>query len=57
MTKIRKPLIRSGGSRVIVVPDFWLQALERTHGTIPEKMELELNDEEIRITPVWEDEV
>jgi len=56
MTKIRKPLIKSGGSRVIVIPDFWLRSLERVHGSIPKEMELELNDETIIVRPVWEEE-
>ncbi len=57
MTKIRKPLMKSGGSRVIVIPDFWLRALERVHGTMPKKMELELNDETIIVRPVYNESV
>ena len=56
MTKLTKPVIRSGGSRVVVIPDSWLRALEDVHGTILKEMELDLNDEEIRITPIWENE-
>jgi len=56
MTKLIKPVIRSGGSRVVVIPDSWLRALEDVHGTILKEMELDLNDEEIRITPIWENE-
>lgn len=55
MTKIRKPLMKSGGSRVIVIPDFWLQSLKREHGTIPERMELELSDEMIIVRPVYDE--
>lgn len=54
MTKIRKPLMKSGGSRVIVIPDFWLQSLKHEHGTIPKYMELELNDEMIIVRPVYD---
>ena len=57
MTKMIKRLSKSGGSRVIVIPDFWLRALERTHGTIPEEMELELNDRKIVVRPVYDGEV
>ncbi len=54
LTKMRKPLGRSGGSRMIIIPDFWLRSLERTHGKLPEEMELELNDETIIVRPVYE---
>ncbi len=56
MTKIRKRLTKSGGSRVVVIPDFWLQNIKREHGAIPKWMELELNDETIIVRPMWEDE-
>lgn len=54
-TTQQKPLIKSGGSRVIVIPDFWLQSLKRVHGTLPTEMDLELNDETITIHPVYDD--
>jgi len=57
MTKIRKRLTKSGGSRVIVIPDFWLRTLEREYGTIPEEVELELNDGKIIVRPVYDGEV
>ena len=57
MTKMRKRLTKSGGSRVIVIPNFWLRALEREHGTMPEEMELELNDGKIIVRPVYDGEV
>jgi len=55
MTKIRKTLMKSGGSRVVIIPDFWLQSLKRTHGSIPREMDLEINDDTIIVRPVYDD--
>lgn len=54
MVKIRKSLTSWGASKGIVIPDFWLDSIEILHGERPTKIDLDIEDDRITITPVLE---
>ncbi len=54
MVKMRKSLTSWGASKGIVIPDFWLDGIEILHGERPTKVDLEIEDDRIIITPVFE---
>jgi len=54
MVKIRKSLTSWGASKGIVIPDFWLDGVEILRGERPTRVDLDIEDERIIITPVLE---
>ena len=54
--KVRKKLIELAGSRAVILPKMWFDELERKHGKKLTRVVLEVNEDEISVTPDWEEQ-
>ncbi len=53
--KYEKKFIDLGGSNTVVVPDQWVKMAEKESGRKMFGVLLEVNNLEIRMTPMWEE--
>ena len=54
--RIRKKLVELAGTKAVILPKDWYTDIKKRHGKELTKVYLDVNNDEIRITPNWEDE-
>jgi len=54
---IEKKLINLGGTKAVILPKAWYTGLSKLHGKKLTKVNLDVNNDTITITPNWEDEL
>ena len=53
--RYEKKFIDLGGSNAVIIPDQWVRMAEKGAGKKMLGVVLEVNNEEIEITPMWEE--
>ena len=53
--RIKKKLVELAGTKAVILPKAWYVELKRRYGKELKMVYLDINDEEIRIIPVWEE--
>lgn len=54
--RFEKKLIDLGGTKAIILPKAWYVAIKRKYNKELKMVYLDVNDEKIEITPMWEEE-
>lgn len=52
--RIEKKVVEFGGTKAVILPKPWYTELKRRYGKELTMVYMDVNDEEIRITPMWE---
>lgn len=54
--RIEKKVVELAGTKAVILPKAWYVDLKRRYGKELTKVYLDVNEDEIRITPAWEDQ-